>query len=60
MKVLGINGSHRAGKGTAALLQAGLDEAGRPQWRPVKADEIGFLLARQLGREAVSLAVRLG
>lgn len=22
MKVLGINGSHRAGKGTAALLQA--------------------------------------
>lgn len=27
MKVLGINGSHRAGKGTAALLQAGLDGA---------------------------------
>ena len=25
MKVLGINGSHRAGKGTAALLQAALD-----------------------------------
>lgn len=27
MKVLGINGSHRAGKGTAALLQAALDGA---------------------------------
>lgn len=27
MKVLGINGSHRAGKGTAALLQAALDAA---------------------------------
>ena len=27
MKVLGINGSHRAGKGTAALLQTALDAA---------------------------------
>lgn len=27
MKVLGINGSHRAGKGTAALLRAALDGA---------------------------------
>lgn len=27
MKILGINGSHRAGKGTAALLQIALDEA---------------------------------
>lgn len=27
MKILAINGSHRSGKGTAALLQAALDEA---------------------------------
>lgn len=27
MKILGINGSHRAGKGTAGLLQIALDEA---------------------------------
>ena len=27
MRILAINGSHRAGKGTAALLQAALDEA---------------------------------
>ena len=45
--------------GVVATGFAGLDEAGRPQWRPVKGDEIGFALARQLGREAVSLAARL-
>ena len=38
---------------------AGLNEKGQPQWRSVKGDEIGFALARQLGREAVSLAARL-
>ena len=27
MKILGINGSHRAGKGTAGLLKIALDEA---------------------------------
>ena len=40
-------------------LFAGLNEKGQPQWRSVKGDEIGFALARQLGREAVSLAARL-
>ena len=27
MKILAINGSHRAGKGTAALIEAALEEA---------------------------------
>lgn len=45
--------------GVVATGFAGLDEAGRPQWRSVKADEIGFALARQLGHEAASLAARL-
>lgn len=46
--------------GVVATGFAGLDEAGRPRWRSVKDDPIGFALAAQLGREAVSLACRLG
>lgn len=46
--------------GVVATGFAGLDEAGRPRWRSVKDDLIGFALAAQLGREAVSLACRLG
>lgn len=46
--------------GVVATGFAGLNEAGQPQWRSVKADEIGFALARQLGRETVTLAARLG
>ena len=34
MRILAINGSHRAGKGTAALLQAALDEAAALQPLP--------------------------
>ena len=45
--------------GVVATGFAGLDETGQPRWRSVKADEIGFALARQLGREAACLAVRL-
>ena len=45
--------------GVVATGFAGLNEKGQPQWRSVKGDEIGFALARQLGREAVSLAARL-
>lgn len=45
--------------GVVATGFAGLDGAGQPQWRSVKADEIGFALAHQLGREAASLAARL-
>ena len=45
--------------GAIATGFAGLDDEGRPVWRSVKGDEIGFALARQLGREAVSLAARL-
>ena len=45
--------------GVVATGFAGLSEEGQPQWRSVKGDEIGFALARQLGREAVSLAARL-
>lgn len=45
--------------GVVATGCAGLNEKGQPQWRSVKGDEIGFALARQLGREAVSLAARL-
>lgn len=45
--------------GALATGFAGLDEEGRPQWRSVKADAIGFTLARQLGTEAVALASRL-
>ena len=44
--------------GVVATGFAGLDEEGRPQWRSVKADPIGFALARQLGTEAVELAAR--
>lgn len=45
------------GRGGHGVCRA--DEKGQPQWRSVKGDEIGFALARQLGREAVSLAARL-
>lgn len=46
--------------GSIATGFAGLDERGRPIWRSVKADEIGFSIARQLGADVVDLAVRLG
>ena len=46
MKVLGINGSHRAGKGTAALLQAALDGAA----------EQGMALGVPVGGELVELS----
>lgn len=46
--------------GVVATGFAGLDEAGRPRWRSVKDDPIGFALAAQLGCEAVQLACRLG
>ncbi len=46
MKVLGINGSHRAGKGTAALLQAALDGAA----------EQGTALRVPVGGELVELS----
>lgn len=46
--------------GVVATGFAGLDEAGRPRWRSVKDDPIGFALAAQLGREAMQLACRLG
>lgn len=45
--------------GVVATGLAGLSEEGQPLWRSVKADKIGFALARQLGREAASLAARL-
>ena len=51
--------ARRLSGGVVATGFAGLDETGQPRWRSVKADEIGFALARQLGREAACLAVRL-
>lgn len=35
--------------GVVATGFAGLDETGQPRWRSVKADEIGFALARPAG-----------
>lgn len=46
--------------GTVATGFAGLDEEGRPQWRSVKADPIGFTLARQMGVEVAELVRKLG
>ena len=45
--------------GVVATGFAGLDETGHPRGRAVKADALGVALARQLGREAACLAVRL-
>ncbi len=53
-------GARRWPGGVVATGFAGLNEKGQPQWRfPVKGDEIGFALARQLGCEAARLAARL-
>lgn len=46
--------------GAIATGFAGLDDEGRPQWRSVKADPIGFDLARQMGLDIVELGGRLG
>lgn len=46
--------------GAIATGFAGLDEAGRPVWRSVKGDDIGFAIARQLGADVVALGERLG
>ena len=68
MKVLGINGSHRAGKGTAALLQAALDgaaEQGTALGVPVSGElvelaklDIGFCIGcnRCLAQTSCTLA----
>lgn len=46
--------------GAVATGFAGLDGEGRPQWRSVKADPIGFTLARQMGAEVVELVRKMG
>ena len=68
MKVLGINGSHRAGKGTAVLLQAALDgaaEQGTALGVPVSGElvelsrlDIGFCIGcnRCLAQTSCTLA----
>ena len=46
--------ARRLSGGVVATGFAGLErDRASPSWRSVKADEIGFALARQLGREAV-------
>lgn len=47
------------GNGPIATQFGGMDDAGRVQWRSVKADSAGFAFARQLGKDMVALAAKL-